>query len=162
MAEALFIADESDARCSVSAVRAAMAVVFLEHKSWDTPHPTPSGDLSEYSELCRTGLTFFVLRSPEMVIMREMKGTDRKQRWEFDYRGSTGWIMVEAGGRWEKGNDKRWVPGRVRSNLTDPSEKNLYAEFKKHWLKDYKTGREKLKFGPSAAVSLADEILATW
>lgn len=162
MAETLFIADESDVRRSVAAVRTVLPVVFLQQKQWDTPSPVPSSDLSEHPELCRTGMTFFVLRSTDAVKMREVKGSDGKPLWEFDYRGTTGWIMVEAGGRWEKAGGKRWVPGRVRSNLSDQSEKELYAEFRKHWLKGYKTGKQKLKFGPSAAVSLWDEVIATW
>lgn len=162
MAETLFIADESDVRRSIDAVRTVLPVVFLQQKRWDTPNPVPSADLSEYPELCRSGMTFFVLRSPEAVKMREVKGSDGKPLWEFDYRGTTAWIMVEAGGRWEKAGDKRWVPGRVRANLSDQSEKELYTEFKKHWLKGYKAGKENLKFGPSAAVSLADEVIATW
>ena len=98
MAETLFIADESDVRHSIEAVRSALPVVFLQQKRWDTPSPAPSADLSEYPELCRTGMTFFVLRTTEAVKMREVKGSDGKPLWEFDYRGSTGWIMVEAGG----------------------------------------------------------------
>lgn len=162
MAETLFIADESDVRRSIAAVRSALPVLFLQQKRWNDPRPIPSTDLSDYPELCRTGLTFFVLRSPEAVKMREAKGGDGRPQWEFDYRGTKGWIMVEAGGRWENAGDKKWVPGRIRANLLDQSEKELYSEFKKHWLKGYKAGKEKLKFGPSAAISLADEIIATW
>lgn len=162
MAETLFIADESDVRRSVEAVKAVLPVVFLQQKRWDTPSPAPSANLSEYPELCETGMTFFVLRSPEAVKMREVEGSEGKPFWEFDYRGTTGWIMVEAGGRWRKDGDKRWVPGRVRANLSDQSGKKLYAEFKKLWLNGYKPGKEKFKFGPSAALSLADEIIATW
>lgn len=137
MAETLFIADESDARRSVEAVRSVLPVVFLQQRRWDTPNPATSADLSDYPELCRTGMTFFVLPSPESVKMREIRGSDGKPQWEFDYRGTTGWIMVEAGGRWEKADEKRWVPGRIRANLSDLSEKELYSEFKKLWLKGY-------------------------
>lgn len=162
MAETLFIADENDVRGSIASVRSSLSVVFLQQKRWNEACPTPSMDLSEYVELCKTGLTFFVFRSPEEIKMRELKASNGAQQWEFDYRGTTGWIMMEAGGRWEKGGDKRWVPGRIRANLSDQTEKQLYTEFKKLWLKGYKAGKEKLKFGPSASITLADEVIATW
>ena len=162
MAETLFIADESDVRNSISAVRAALSVVFLKQRRWDSPHVSGSIDLREYSELCKNGLTFLVFQSLDDIKMREVKGGDGNSQWEFDYRGTTGWIMVEARGRWEKWQDKRWVPGRIRANLSDDAERALYAEFKKVWLKDYKRGKSGIKFGPSAASTLSDEVIATW
>lgn len=98
----------------------------------------------------------------EAIKMREVKGIGNKAQWEFDYRSTSGWIMIEAGGRWEKAGDKRWVPGRVRANLSDDAERDLYAEFKKLWLKGYKRGGGKIKIGPSASMSLAHEVIANW
>ena len=162
MAETLFIADESDARNSVANVIAILPVRFVQQRRWETPHVTGSSDLVGYPKLCVTGLTFFVLPSSESIKMKEVKGTQAQTFWEFDYRGTTGWIMLEAGGLWEKSGDKRWVPGRIRANLSNEAERELYSAFKKLWLKGYKTDGKNIKFGPSATQTLANEVIANW
>ena len=162
MAETLFVADESDVRQSLTNVCSSLPVVFLQQKRWESPTVLPSRNLGEHRELCRTGLTFFVFTSPDNIKLKEVKGPNGQSQWEFDYRATTGWIMIEAGGRWEKGGDRRWVPGRIRANLSDDTERSLYSEFKKLWLKGYKTGKDKLKLGPSASRTLASEVIANW
>jgi len=93
MAETLFIADESDARRSIEAVTASLPVLFLQEKRWDTPSPVPSRDLSDYPVICRTDLTFFVLRSPAYLKTREIKGSDGR------YFGNLT-TVEQTGGSW--------------------------------------------------------------
>jgi hypothetical protein len=162
MAETLFIGDECDIRSSIVNVISATSVVFIQQKRWGSPQVVASRDLSEFAELCRVGLSFFVFRAPESTKMKEVQIQGGPNLWEFDYRGTTGWIMVEAGGVWERNGVRKWVPGRVRANLSDESEREFYSLFKRFWLKGYKKGADKIQFGPSASRTLIDQNIANW
>ncbi len=129
-----------------------MGLFFLQAKFWDTPTPSYSRDLGEYDKLCRFGLRFVVAESADALRL-EKRQIEGREKWTFD-ASITGWLILEPGGLLERHGESEWRIGAIRSNLSDNQERELYTKFKKYWLRGYKPGKNRIKFGPSAAQSL--------
>ena len=82
-----------------------------------------------------------------------------EEKWTFD-PASTDWIILEIGGlREHSGGESSLRSGKIRANLSTDRERQLYVDFKKHWLKGYKTVVQNApRFGPSAAKTLVHHL----
>jgi hypothetical protein len=153
MASVSFIADELDARTSVAAVTEHLELCFMQFITWDSETPTLSTNLGEFDQLCNCGLSFIVSQDPTNLKVRE-RIIMGERKWTFDPT-SIGWIILDIGGFRKRGEKSVLEPGNIRANLSTELERKLYTQFKKYWLKGYKTIVEDApRFGPSASRTL--------